>query len=254
VQLHATATHPNGSREDCTAAAQWTSTNGNVARFGFPGTATGEVYAYGLGSATVNATCGGGIGDTPIRVDVARVRGTVRSRSTLIPGAFVTQSATAITSITDGAGRFEFGLIGLLGSDEPAISAGAVGYETTRIPLTWKREAFIDADVDLPPVSGARLLQGRRDLFGSDQARFVFRTPGSGTLRLDTYFFYDYNDFLYIDLRCGSALEKSLTQRDHSMGRAFEVPARPDCTYELTFHQVSRYVPFTFDYLLTFVS
>src|SRR5262249_16809430 len=87
VQLHATATHPNGSREDCTAAAQWTSTNGNVARFGYFTNVTGEVYAYGFGLATVRATCAGVTGETPVRVDSVRVRGTVRSRTTPIVGA-----------------------------------------------------------------------------------------------------------------------------------------------------------------------
>src|SRR5262249_14463356 len=116
VQLRATATHPNGGREDCTAAAQWKSTNGNVVRFDYFTTTTGQTMRMVLDPRRSGRRAGV-TGQTPIRVDSVRVRGTVRSRTTPIVGAFVQQTPYTHVWTTDAGGRFEFYPNGVRDSD-----------------------------------------------------------------------------------------------------------------------------------------
>jgi len=146
-------------------------------------------------------------------------------------------------------GRFE---IHELFRREIPLVASHPGYLNFAKSIVWDGQPTMSVDVQLLPLPGTRILDGV-DTFGlSDVMRHPFRVLEPGTLRLDTYFQYDYNDFLFLELRCGDQLVSSVTQRSGSRGEAFEVPARTDCAYELNFRQQSRYGSgFTVQYILT---
>ena len=252
VPLRATAAFPDGSLFDCTSSAQWVSLNPNVARFGYPTETPGVVYAWGTGVTTIRATCGGVTGEQRIHIRFATLQGYVRNGPTKILTAFVEQQAPSPSpSFTNPAdGHFVLDLRGLSPDNRDyTIAAVALGFETLTVQRTWNRDPDMQNDLFLEPARGTRLLQDSRALDRNKQARYEFRVPRSGALRLETYTLLEP---LIVELRCNDSIVQTDVRTDRpssSRIRVLETPARPDCAYELKFHQ-NQWNSSTFDFVL----
>jgi hypothetical protein len=252
LQLQATLVGSDGARIDCTASAKWSSADERVVAFNlvssgfFRGLAPGEIYARDKGSSAISATCGDLTGQATAMVDEFSLNGQVKVGTQPLPGATVVADRLATT---DAMGQFE---IHELFQREIKLVVSYPGYLNFAESIVWDGQPTMNVDVQLLPLPGTRILDGTDQVGKSDPVKHPFRVLEPGTLRLDTYFDkYDYNDDLFIELRCGDQLIASVAQNSVSRGKAFEVPARTDCAYELSFRQQSHYSLFIVQYILT---
>jgi hypothetical protein len=251
ARLTATAVLADSTSIDCTPIAQWSTSDAQILRF----ERSGEAIATGPGDVTVTALCGGAQGELSVRVGYV-ARGVIRQPDgqpvagaairDVSPGAFRVAS-------TDVDGTFRLPNIW---TRELDLEVTAFGYEDAAHRIVWDGSAEMTGIVlTLQPRRGIRILETSGKICGCQpgssscqdpylqacvaagalrsEDRYDFRVPRDGTLHVGTFWSEDYNNFLFIQLRCNGSIVHQTTQHMSSAGKAFEIPARTTCAYEL---------------------
>jgi hypothetical protein len=251
ARLTATAVLADGTSIDCTRTAQWSTSDAQILRFERPG----EAIATGPGDVKVTASCGGAQGELPVRVAYV-VRGVVRQQDGQpVARASIrdTSSGAIRTAGVDAAGEFRLHDIWMRELD---VEVTAFGYEDAAHRIVWNGSAeMTGVELILQPLRGMTILDTSGKICGCQpgssscqdpylqscvaagamrsEHRYDFRVPRDGTLQVGTFWVEDYNNFLFIQLRCNGAIVHQITQHMSSNGKAFEIPARTTCAYEL---------------------